>query len=46
MVGVVDELGDNLVRLNDLELTWGSDRDAVLGERVQQAPVAGRAGDR
>lgn len=42
----MDELGDNLVRLSDLELTWGSDRDAVLRERAQQAPVAVDAGDR
>lgn len=43
--GVVDKLDDGLTRLNDLELTWGFDVDAVLGEGAQQAPATADAGD-
>ena len=41
----MDELDDDLVHLNDLDLTWGFDLDAVLQERAQQAPAADDAGD-
>ena len=41
---LVDELGDDLAHLNNLDLTWGFDLDAFLPERGQQAPAAGDAG--
>ena len=42
---MVDELDDGLAHLNDLDVTWGFGLDALLQERVQQAPAAGKAED-
>ena len=43
--GVVDELDDDLVHLNDLDLTCGFDLDACLQVCRQQSPAAGDVGD-
>ena len=42
---MVYELDDSLAHLNDLDVTWRFDMDAVLQERAQQAPAAGDADD-
>ena len=43
--GVVGELDDGLVHLNDFDVTRGFDLDAFMQERAHQAPAAGEAGD-
>lgn len=42
---MIDELGDDLVHLDGLDVTWGFDMDVVLQERAQQVPAGGDAGD-
>ena len=42
---MVDEPDDGLAHLNDLDVTWGFDRDAFPQRRTRQAPAAGDAGD-
>lgn len=43
--GVVDEQGDGLAHLNDLDVTWGFDVDAFRQEREQRVPAASEAGN-
>ena len=42
---MVDELGDHLAQLDDFDVPWGFDLDAVLRERTQQLPAAGETDD-
>ena len=39
--GVADELDDGLARLKHIDVTWGTDLDAVLQKHAQQVPAAG-----
>ena len=41
----MDEQGEGLDRLADLDVTWGFDLHAFLRERSQETPAAGDAGN-
>ena len=43
--GVTDEQDEGLARLTDLDVAWGFELHAFLGERSQETPAAGNAGN-
>lgn len=44
-MGVADKLDDYIAQMGDLDVPWGFDLEAVLGERTRQAPGANEAAD-